>query len=700
MGIFSRVKSYVSSKFSKKKKATVTQTSIGPVSQTPIRGVDVGTSTQAQVGGYTVTSGSSGGSSSSSSGGGSSSGSSGGGTISNLQNVSQEQAQQLSGITPISQGATGTIQPQQETLEINPATNKPYGTISAAPSISTKWKNATKDKTLVEAGLWFGGQKLSGWLSESKYSPVYRSSYDKPIGKLASTSVEVGPYFIPHVGMGLLFASGTEKLATPKGWGIMGDTSTNLKEQYGVPKYLSIPGQVLLAGGETYLGAKGLTGSLEKGLKLPRTTTKITGVSKSIKGDALITEASFTSKTKRLWGTQTREGVSGIKTNIIKGPSGNIQIGESVSYGSSWKPSKLNLPESMTRVGDVKFSNIISSSASNDAVWYKYIKDGGLRAGKEFEGSGSIILGKGGTGTATKLYTKPSKFQFGGTGGSYDLGGNEIEVFGKVALIEDGKFLKQGTGTYEGIIKKVTPPSSNSVKIYSPSGGSGTPLSKTFETQIQQLGGEATASSLAKPINIFKTPSLTSTFNQKQIVKTNQVPITTQVLDEVKVDVKNDSKFKNLGLQVDNLFETKTKIRGGRTAIFTEPVIATKPPPLKIKIPTKMKQPQKLKTGIGYAPTSIYTPFIAPTIVPIIPIPKFPRFNLKTPAKSKSVGGKSIFGKSTSFAGLALGVKGTKKTIIGGKEVLTGMEIRGLGKKGQIIFETNKKKKQIKRKKK
>jgi len=86
-----------------------------------------------------------------------------------------------------------------------------------------------------------------------------------------------------------------------------------------------------------------------------------------------------------------------------------------------------------------------------------------------------------------------------------------------------------------------------------------------------------------------------------------------------------------------------------------------------------------------------------------IGLPKLPRpsLNLKTPKGGKRIGGDAFRGFSTSFAGWATKTKGTKRTNIFGKNVLTGMEIRGLSKKGDVIFKIDKKpRKKIKKRKK
>ena len=93
--------------------------------------------------------------------------------------------------------------------------------------------------------------------------------------------------------------------------------------------------------------------------------------------------------------------------------------------------------------------------------------------------------------------------------------------------------------------------------------------------------------------------------------------------------------------------------------------------------------PQITSPGSGWIP-----PIFLPKIRPDLPTPAVGR-------RKKSL---SIGGYSTSFAGYAGKVKGSKATPTRfGK--FTGFEIRPLGKKGKVVFEIGKQKKKRKVKK-
>ena len=88
----------------------------------------------------------------------------------------------------------------------------PQNVVTQAPTFTEQYKKNVGEQGYVKGTLNFLGEKVSGQLSENKLSPVYRSGYAAPVGKLASTTIQTAPYFIPYVGAGLMVGSGAEDI--------------------------------------------------------------------------------------------------------------------------------------------------------------------------------------------------------------------------------------------------------------------------------------------------------------------------------------------------------------------------------------------------------------------------------------------------------------------------------------------------------
>ena len=550
------------------------------------------------------------------------------------------------------------------------------------PAISTgeQYRLAREERGNIQGTLWFAGQKASGWISSSNLSPFKDSGYQAPIGKLVAYSTETAPYFVPVVGPSLLVGTGIEAVGTKAGRGRISTTSETLKTNYNIPTYVSTPVQYGLYTGGAILGAASLSKSASAALNLPRTNVKLGRITQTAEEGKIITRADYQADTKTLFGTRTRYGQVGTTTAYKTGKDGEIIIGRSNTFSTSYKPSNLNLPKGETRIGDIRGSQSFTKSFTREDIILESVKGPKISGVlEEYEGFSSKFAGKGAYGKPKQLFgPKPNKFKFVGEGGSYNVGEN-TNIYGRSYLVEDGKILKAGSTFYEGTLIKPDISSNNVVRSLSPSGNiKRTPLSATFTNEAQKLASGVTT----PPSRSFPTPKIggPTTINFPQTnIKTSPIQITSTETKTTSLDSSKSGTIPTLDVV------TNERIKGGgrSSAYLTPPNTIFKPTtkivdtvrtPIPIPSPTILKTPTRLKGG---SPTSTpifgpKAPFIPPFSFPIIGGGSFLKGVGKVPSKQ-------TFRYTPSYTALIFGIKGkrTKPTL---KGKYTGFEVRPVTK--------------------
>ena len=556
-------------------------------------------------------------SSRSSSGGGSSS--SGGitlsqGGLSSSDSVKATFTKKIS--TPAKVVSSGKIEPAaQQTpkvISINPQTNKPYGTIEPASTKREQYKKYTQEQGYLLGSLAYLGQKSSGFLSSSKYSPVKDSGYQEEVGLLSSKTIEYAPYFSP-AGSYLMVGTAAENIALPSGRQRIDQTATILQEEKGWSSAITKPAIYASNIGIGILGAKGIKTDVNKLLKLPATETKVLGVTQQVNKNKIITTTFTESDTKGLLGSKKTIGVSKTITDIKK-VNGKFKLGDSSTFGSFTKP-KLNLARWKWEGGKIQEFNVLQRSIIRDVgkKGSAYLSGGKGAVGKDIFGKTKVMkkisLRKGIVSKEIYTPTKTKKFSFASAGGTFSPTQKVSLVAGKTKLVEGGKLLRTGSGKQAGVIfrksiKKHSGSSSSFIKKLSK--GDRTSLSQTFKQDVAfpkevlkstQATSSATAKYFQPSTSTFKaTPAPT---RQKTITRQVKISPSIKVMEKEKQVI--DSKIKQVPLAAT---KTRSSSRSGQRSLQ---VLKTEQLP-KQKISQKSalstKQTQKL---------ILKTPIITPT---------------------------------------------------------------------------------------
>lgn len=142
-----------------------------------------------------------------------------------------------------------------------PSTESYY---SAAPSIKQQYKEyvqpSWKNPFITTSRIFsFFGEKAKGAIATGKYSPL-KGDYSKAqsVGALAGIGVDYGKYFIPYVGNVLIVGESVEMIGTPRGKGMIKETSKYFEETKGWSPKITTPLQYALYGITAFFGAKGV----------------------------------------------------------------------------------------------------------------------------------------------------------------------------------------------------------------------------------------------------------------------------------------------------------------------------------------------------------------------------------------------------------------------------------------------------------
>ena len=573
-----------------------------------------------------------------------------------IQNMSIDKTKART-ITP---STTTTIQQ----VSINPQTGRPYGTITEAPK--NLWKKEVKNKGYVAGTLFYAGQKASGWFSSSPYSPVIDSGYQEPVGTLASRTIDTGSYFVPYAGQVLMVGATAENVLTPSGRTRISQTSEYLEKEKGWNPKITTPAIYGVNIGVGALGLIGVKGNLNKIFRVPKTESTILGTSQQVVENKVITNVISETQVKKLFGREKNIGLSSTTTDITQLPSGKYSIGDSVTFGSFMKP-KLNVVKWEWKVGKIKEFNVIQRDFS-----------------KPFGEQSSVSLGygKGSVGKdITGFKPKIKKFNFIGEGGSFKFN-EDISIFaGRSRLFDEGKLLRQGSGTQTGVIIKKPLPGTTSFgsSIIQGSSSGGTSLSETFTKIPFQKeiikSTQATSSAISSfkrtsPFGIkIPTLSLSNPTKIKQIItyspqveKVKEVQITTPVVIQAPATKTRTRSFNSVK-QITPL-AVDTAIKSKVTLAIT--------PALKSKAITL--QTSKFKT-----PQMIIAPRITPTPFPVFPLFALPPFGERT-GLGGSLKSRRTYSYTPSFSALAFGIKG-KGFAPAPTTKFTGLELRPIYKK-------------------
>jgi len=345
--------------------------------------------------------------------------------------------------------------------------------------------------------------------------------------------------------------------------------------------------------------------------------------------------------------------------------------------------------------------------------------------GKKMQATTENLVSGWGVGIPQKGKAQPSFFMlkgeknpkfYGAVTQKYNLKGGEVKysVSGRISNIERKYYIGKGVFAKEplkiefmketeNIIlpSKIKEKPSFTFEIKKSKKGR-TPFSETFKEV--ELEYKPSKQNYPKNINVGK---------QKQVIKVEGEPPTTLTSEAMKLTQKQR------GINLQSVIQRS----GGRKiipSILTNEKMRSKTQyqPVTFKTAVIQKQPQitvpKLISPTISKQTSDFKPYNPPvtftpqptfkpttSMPPVIP-PFFfkPKLDIGKAPTGKRKGGVSIFGKSTSYAGLKLGIKGKMKPTMG--KYYTGFEIRPLSKRGEIIFEIGKKKvkKKVKKRKK
>jgi len=514
----------------------------------------------------------------------------------------------------------------------------PPSVVSPAPSFGESFKEYVSGKPKITSTLSFAGETISGWFAESKFSPVRRSGYDKPVGKLGAKTAEIGPYFTPGVSAPLIFATSLEMLGTKAGRKEIVKTSEELEKEYGIRKKYTIPTQVglYMAGG--YFGAKGTIATTEKMLGLPKTETRLLGVQQRATDKKIITETAFESRTKRLFGTKTELGVTRAETYFK--PSTKIQVGETFTLGK-FGTKAVSLPSAKIKIISPKQFQASSTSVSRPSIIKLEKEIKGLKVSKEFEGfeqisTGRIAVGKDifkirramkvPSGKIIELPSKIKKEYFVGAGKGFEFG-KPTFIFGKTSIVREGKLLRVGRGKYAGLIFKKQP----TPKVYDVKAGGGLELKSTIPLQYPQ---EVVKS--AEVFSVAVTPKIKPFTPRIVPVKTEQVMKPTIQVQELKPTIKPaiiqaQKEFQVTKIKITPMLKSTLKPIT-REKIKVSPILKTTlkiKPEVKEKISPMLRQTVLVKErAIGKLIYGLPAPTIPTGKKGIIfPIPILPTFS-------------------------------------------------------------------------
>lgn len=583
-------------------------------------------------------------------------------------------------------------------------------TLQPAPTLKEQYKSSVTEKGYISGSRYFVCQKISGWLAESKYSPVRRTGYAKPSGKFASTTIQVGPYFVPYVGFGLMLGSGAESLGTKKGRERISSSSEYWEQQYNVPGYISKPALYGADISMIYFGGKGTIKNIERGLKLPKTQTKVLGFSQQVQQNKVVTDILFKTKTKYLFKTKYDYGMARGETHLTKLKNGKLQLGETITHGSFEPYAKTGL----LPTGKIKEFNVLSKSYSKESLMEEfklfsptYDKNSLLVLSREARGGIQFSGGKVAVETPKKIHLDPMRSKFLGYGGSIKTPLKDVDkIAGKTALFEDGKFLKQGQGFYEGYNIKIKAPSYDKVTIFQ---GGGTKSSQEFFNKLyapSEISKVSQASQSAVSLS-RTTPKFDVRFPSAP-VKKSDYPASTGQEFKPKLDtqqqftpiVKEDIKsIQDTTPLIKTI--TRTKSRGGSRVIQT---------PINVQLPfqkektiqapkgfyKQVQSPKQIGKLTYLTPSPIFTPTTPKLPKPFIFVPPFKLFGLKEKTPKRRIKVKRVVKYTPSYSAMVFKMFGekTKPTF---KKGYTGLEIRKIPKGFSFsnLFEQPKRKRRV-----
>ena len=543
----------------------------------------------------------------------------------------------------------------------------PSSVVSVAPSFVESYKEYISGKPKVTSTLSFLGEKASGLFAESKFSPVRRTGYAKPVGELAKGYAETGVYFTPIIGAPLIFGASAEMLLTPTGWKEISKSGEFAKEKYGVPKVVTISAQVGLYTAGAYFGGRGTISQTEKMLGLPKTETKLLGVQQRvavIEGkEKVITEAVFESRIKRLFGTTTEIGRTKAVTYFK--PFEKVQVGETTIFGVAGRKA-VSLPSAEIKVINLKQFQAFQKTISKPSIIKIEKQIDYLKVSKEFEGFEQISWGK--VAVAKKLYGKPSKIRkeyFAGFGKGFKAD-KQTYVFGESAIVKEGELLKVGKGKYEGLIfeKEALP------KVYDVIGGKGLELKMPQISYPQEVLKSAEAFGVAvapkiKPSVVKLTPIKTEAIIQPskmqvQELKTTFKP-TIQMPSEVQVTkikikqvsiLKSELKLMEV-LKIKQVPMLKSKLKP------MEVLKIKQVPMLKTKVLVKQKAKTRyVQSRYGIPATTI--PRLKEGWFPFFALPKFKYVKRRPARKPIRVLKRQPTEYKPTYTARALGIKAFK----------------------------------------
>jgi hypothetical protein len=578
----------------------------------------------------------------------------GGGSSTTTPALSQE--------TTLKQALVITEKPAQPTTQ--PLPSRPVSTYTAAPTLKEKYKEATSTEGFFRGTLSFLGSQASikseqgrSWLAQRGLT-----NYDPRVSPIVGTTVKTGAYFVPVVGPTFLIGGGLEEVGTTAGRARITSGANIIEQTYGVPK---VVGETVLYGANIAsigLGAFAFKGDINK-LTPTKTDTVFLGSQQSLVGvqgqPKIITEMRFRTTKTSIFGKSSQLGVSKTSTDILRTTEGSLQVGESVTFGTSRNIALDMFKGKIVTFGKPAQFNVIARSVSGPG---KVLSTDVTK---------TITAGRGVAGR--NIFSVPmksaQKFQF--ASGSIARGGENIFIKG-FSLSKVQGATKFKPSTFKGVILKPQSSYDGFTVISSPSGLSSKGATVFQQAQTASMQSTAGFTNIAKPSAFmpkaipFTTPKQITEYQTKQL----QSPLTIQVPKE-DVLLKQTS---TIGLF--QIPKTSTRSRTVTTPVTTQiPVVETN---------LMVGQIPIISPRIDISPKS-YGGLLAPRIptepvtkvdTPIIPIVAFPSFNLDLGRMPSRVYTKKRKYKYTpSYEAFAFNIRGKKP-----KGVETGFRVRPLTK--------------------
>ncbi len=481
-----------------------------------------------------------------------------------------------------------------KTIQDYTPTDKLFLTVEPAPTRMELYKEAVEEKGYVKGTLFSAGQVVSGKIATSKYSPLAYTGYDVPVGKLAATTTEYGPYFTPYVGIGLLIGGGVEELGTKAGR----ERIKQHEESLIYEGYEPLTAKAISWGvpvGELVLGSLGLKSQI-KSVKLKsdikEVQTKFIQVQKETEKGV---EATIFSRTRV--GKEDIFGIGKVDSKVID--KRTITAGEGFIVRGDYTRS-LSIPTGKIKVTPPEITRVKSVGISKQIGEARITRDLGIVKIKEPVGEGVLsnvlfrvereeIITQKLIGTTKKTPSEEI---------SYFIGGKPK----KLRIYKEGRITYVAKPSISGFIVKETAPTETflfrkSVKTKPP-----TPFQPQKLEQVEKV--EETALSLvsgfdrgAKQIVTTKAgllqrggqiTSLVSKMVVEQIPK-ERLKITAIPKQEARIRAKQEPAFIFSGVSIISKVEEKIKVTQiPISSLITAPII--KPKITGVTIPI-IKQP-------------------------------------------------------------------------------------------------------------